>query len=144
MEGGKAHFGAVAGKSEDECRLVPDGVDGAVPGEMLGMAKEHGAKERQGNADRADEQVFPHGFEGLGRAVEADERCAEEGGGFDGDPDEAGVAGYGYEGHGSKEGPEAGQEGAASHHAAGVGAAFNLAREGDPLLGVGDDGEVEE
>ena len=90
VEGGETRLRAVAGEDEDEADLEPHAAafDGTLFDELLGVHDEHRAEEGQADADRTDEEVFPHRLQGAATAVVRDERGGDERRQLDRDPHE--------------------------------------------------------
>lgn len=102
VEGRKARLRAVAREDEGEARLEPGDAAGG-----LRVEDEHRAEEREANADRADEEVFPHGLQRFLRAVVGNERRGDERRQFDGHPHERKRRRQKREEHGGEEEAEA-------------------------------------
>ena len=70
---------------------------------LRGEVEQDGSEERLGDADAAEDEVFPGGFEAGAGAVERDQQDGGERGGFHGDPEQAHVVGEQREEHGEHE-----------------------------------------
>ena len=110
-----------------------------------GDGKHEVAEEGEGDADRADHEVFPGGLERAVVPVIVDERGAGEGGRLDGDPEEDEVMADADEGHGGEEEEEA----AGEDRLGCVGAVAGARREGGVAVGevlerIEGDGEEED
>ncbi|OPZ81494.1 MAG: hypothetical protein BWY77_00618 [bacterium ADurb.Bin431] len=112
---GEAHLGAVADQKKDEgdarqadIQLRPQAQQsveqqGSLPSAGRGGGpEEKSAEEGEGDANRADEQIFPGGLEGMDGAVEKDQRRAGQGGRLDGHPQQAEMVREHNQGHGAE------------------------------------------
>ncbi len=117
VHGREAGLGAVAEENHDEGQAHGVGIElvrigdehrpieaaGSVVAYDIdgGIIGENGAKEGESDADTADDDVFPAGFERGFAIVEGDQEHRGEGGAFDGDPHDPQVIGYGDQQHGA-------------------------------------------
>ncbi len=102
----QSHLGSVTDQEEEERRLEPERIQAAGVGHQVvdrqmdrrpaGRPRRDGdeeiAQQRQGDAHRTDQQVFPRRFQRTVMAMKVDQRGAGQGGGFDAHPHQAQVA----------------------------------------------------
>ena len=127
----QSHLGSVTDQEEQERRLEPQRIQAAGVGNQIvdrqvdrrpaGGPRGHGdeeiAQQRQGDAHRTDQQVFPRGFQRAVMAMKVDQRGAGQGGGFDAHPHQAQVPADGHQRHGrQKQQQAAGEDGLGEVH----------------------------
>ena len=127
----QSHLGSVTDQEEEERRLEPERIQAAGVGNQIvdrqmdhrpaGRPRGHGdeeiAQQRQGDAHRTDQQVFPGRFQRAVMAMKVDQRGAGQGGGFDAHPHQAQVAADGHQRHGRQEQQQAsGEDGLGEVH----------------------------
>ena len=107
------HLGAVSDQEEQERHLDPGGVKAARRPDEIGQSQcgwsvaavrggdgqEEVAQQREGDADRTNEQILPGCLERAMMAVEVDQRRARQRGGLDADPQQAEVLAHRHERH---------------------------------------------
>ena len=118
VQGDQANLGAIADQQEDEGDgqhrrfQAAGGLVQHRPGEGVvrirdhtfgGEVQQHGAEQRLGNADAAENEIFPRRLDGLGGAVQGHQQHGGEGGAFHGHPQDADVVGGECRHHGEHE-----------------------------------------